>query len=132
MGLGIKDCKKIEQTKEAKKKYTEKSPLIELLFGTGWKTKEELSEKLYCSDRALRNLISELSMHYPVCFDTKGEHAGYYLPKKIEDCTQEQLKYDLSIVEQTLGDLMARVEVLNKRMKPLIAYREVAKKYVNE
>lgn len=119
------DCKKIVQNQENKEKYT--SPLLDILKDD-WVDKETLMDKLSMTERAVRSQLSELAMFYPVAFSS--EHKGYRLPKLPSECDESELITFIAMIEKTLQELSARVTVLNKRMKPLIAYLSIANELV--
>lgn len=121
------DCKNIKQTKANKAKYN--SPLIELL-GTGRKTKEQLMDILHCSDRTVRALVSELAMYYPVI--SSSDKKGYLLPKEPSKCERAELVDFCDLLEHALNDYEARIKVLKKRLKPIIAYLSVAKEVLTD
>lgn len=118
---------KVEQTKKAKTMYY--SPLIDLLLTEKPKTKEELMEILNASsEREVRNLIAELSMHYPVI--ATSNQKGYRRAKNIDDLSQAELQKEIEEVEHQLGEHKSRVVCLKKKMKPLVAWLSVAKKKI--
>jgi biotin operon repressor len=117
--------KEIKQTKDAKKNYNH--PIIELLLSDEPVTKEEIGEKLHItSDRVIRDVISICSMHYPVI--AVSSKKGYRRAKAIDNLEDKELQLEIDEVEHQLRELKSRVDCLNKRMKPLVAWLKVAQK----
>lgn len=121
----------ISQTNEAKLEYDNKS-VIRYLLNTNFKTKEEMANQLHCSTRTVRNLISELRMYYPVI--SYSSNKGYALPPIMDEIKDfAELNKARDMVQHTLNEIKSRVDVLNKEMKPLIAYlKELEKKEARE
>lgn len=117
----------IPQTKEAKEKYV--NPLInELRIRTI--TRDELKAMLACSDPRARQEISEISMYYPVL--SSSSRKGYRMAKSIDDLkTIEEMNEEYNLVNQSINEICSRIDVLNKKLKPLIAYQKVLCKKIN-
>ena len=116
----------LPQTQKAKKMYY--SPIIDLLLkpdGTK-STREELQEKLNCSDREVRRIVAECSCYYPILATSDG--AGYRRARDIETLTNEELAKDYDDVEHTIQEIRARIDCLKKKLKPLIAWERMAEK----
>lgn len=117
----------IEQTKKAKEQYNHE--IIDILLERH--TKEELQEILHCSNRKVREIIAECSMHYPIiAISEKG--SGYRRAKSIDSLTGVDLAQEITMVERTLKEHKSRVKCLKKKMKPLIAWLKVAQKKLYE
>lgn len=83
----------------------------------GYATKEEIGEFLGIqNERSVRDVISLLATKKPII--SKSNSCGYKLAQTIED---------LEEVENTWGDLSSRIEELEKRIKPLITFRDKMK-----
>lgn len=79
----------------------------------GYATKEEIGEYLGVkNERSVRDIISLLATKKPIISNSCGK--GYKLA---------QSKEDLDEVEHTWAELSSRMEELEKRMFPLIAFR---------
>ena len=84
-------------------------------------TKEEIGAYLGVkNERSVRDIIALLATKKPI-ISTAG-FKGYKLA---------QSKEDLEEVEHTWAELSSRMEELEKRIKPLIAFRERCKGYSN-
>lgn len=106
-------CDKPEFTREMKDK-------LNLMYNTlkrGFHTKQELMDIFGLGERQIRMLITEVSHRFPV-ISTSGTNAGYKLARTEED---------LELVEYTWGELSSRIEELEKRIKPLIEFRDKVK-----
>lgn len=111
-------CEKPEFTREMKDK-------LNLMYNTlkkGFHTKQELMEIFGLGERQIRMLITEVSHRFPV-ISTSGTNAGYKLARTVED---------LQEVEHTWAELSSRMEELEKRIKPLIAFRDKVKYNIGE
>ena len=85
-------------------------------------TKEEIGEHLGIkNERSVRDVIALLATKKPII--SKSNSCGYKLAQTIED---------LEEVENTWADLSSRVEELQRRMKPLIAFRDKLKYNIGE
>ena len=121
----MSELKKVDQSKKAKEQY--KHPIIDLLFADEPLTKEEIGEKLHVeSERAVRDIIAQCSMHYPIIATSNKK--GYRRAKAIDTLEGENLKKEIDEVEHQLNELKSRVTCLKKRMKPLVAWLKVASK----
>lgn len=114
--------RKMKQTREAKENFS--SPIMNLLFMT--RTKQELSELLGISERAVRDEISQCSMYYAVI--ATSDKSGYRLAKAIKGLDDEALLEELNEVNHAIHEISSRIKCLKKRLKPLIAYKKVAEK----
>ena len=84
-------------------------------------TKEEMLEELgwdKTKDRQLRDLISCIAKKAPII--STSDQKGYYLAKS---------EKDLEDVEHQWAELSSRIEELEKRIEPLIVFRD---KYLNK
>jgi hypothetical protein len=80
----------------------------------GYATKEEIGEYLGVkNERSVRDIISLLATKKPIISNSCGK--GYKLAQSEED---------LEEVEHTWAELSSRMEELEKRMFPLIVFRE--------
>lgn len=80
----------------------------------GYATKEEIGEYLGVkNERSVRDIISLLATKKPIISNSCGK--GYKLAQSEED---------LDEVEHTWAELSSRMEELEKRIKPLISFRE--------
>ena len=113
----------IPQTKEAKEKY--KHVIVDILLERH--TKEELEDILHCSNRKVREIVAECSMHYPIIAISEKD-SGYRRAKSIDQLTGIELESEIQAVKRTLAEHNSRVKCLKKKMKPLIAWLKVAEK----
>lgn len=112
----------IKQTKKAKEQY--KHQIVDILLERS--TKQEISETLHCSERKVREIIAECSMHYPII--AYSDAPGYRRAKDINLLTDEELDIEIEDVQRTLNEHSSRIKCLKKKMKPLIAWLKMAKK----
>ena len=104
----MEKCEKPKFTQEMRDK-------LNLMYNTlkkGFHTKQELMEIFGLGERQIRMLVTEVSHRFPV-ISTSGTNAGYRLATSIDD---------LEEVEHTWAELSSRMEELEKRIKPLIAF----------
>lgn len=106
-------CEKPEFTQEMKNKLNNMFRLLKQRFYT----KQELMEIFGTGERQVRMMITEVSHKVPV-ISTSGTNAGYKV------ATTEA---DLELVENSWAELSSRCEELEKRIKPLIAFRDKIK-----
>jgi biotin operon repressor len=82
-------------------------------------TKEEIGQYLGISnERSVRDVISLLATRKPIISHSGGK--GYRLAMTADD---------LEEVERTWAELSSRAEELERRMQPLIAFREKCLRY---
>ena len=82
-------------------------------------TKEEIGDFLGISnERSVRDVISLLATKKPIISHSGGK--GYKLAQTADD---------LEEVERTWAELSSRAEELERRMQPLIAFREKCLRY---
>lgn len=121
--------KEMSQTKKAKEQY--KHPIVDILNSNDPITKEEIGKQLNIeSDRVIRDLIAQCSMHYPVIATSNKK--GYRRAKSIEILDDIELENEIEEVSHQINELRSRVACLKKRMKPLVAWLSVAKKKVDK
>ena len=94
--------------------------LFVYLKGKGdFATKEEIGEFLGVSnERSVRDVISLLATRKPIISHSGGK--GYRLALTPDDLPE---------VERTWAELSSRAEELERRMQPLIAFREKCLRY---
>lgn len=103
-------CEKPEYTEEMRKKLNRMYSLLKERFYS----KQELMEIFGLGERQIRMMITEISHRFPV-ISTSGTNSGYKLAT---------IKQDLKLVEHTWAELSSRMEELEKRIAPLIKFRE--------
>jgi hypothetical protein len=106
-------CEKPEFTQEMKNKLNKMYKLLKERFYT----KQELIDIFGTGERQVRMMITEVSHKVPV-ISTSGTNAGYKVATT---------KEDLELVENSWAELSSRCEELEKRIKPLIAFRDKIK-----
>lgn len=117
------------QTKKAKEQYN--NPIVSILFANEPLTKEEIGDKLHISsDRQIREIIAECSMHYPII--ATSNRKGYRRAKDIATLEGEALEAEIEEIEHQINEHKNRIKCLRKKMKPLIAWLSVAKKKRDE
>lgn len=80
-------------------------------------TKQELMEIYGTGERQVRMMITEISHRVPV-ISVSGTNDGYKIART---------KDDLEMVEYTWAELSSRIEELQKRIEPLIKFRDKVK-----
>lgn len=122
----------IVQNEESRIKFDNKTNPIKELLSMEFKSGAELAERLHVSKRAVRNLIAELRMFYPII--SYSTQVGYALPPSVDEITDYYEAIEVrGQVQHTINEIMSRIEVLKKELKPLIAYiSELDKKVVVE
>jgi hypothetical protein len=104
------ECRKPEFTEEMRARLNKMYKLLKEKFYT----KKELMEIFNLGERQIRMMIAEISHRFPV-ISTSGTNAGYKIATS---------KDDLELVEQTWGELSSRMTETEKRIAPLIKFRE--------
>lgn len=126
---------KVVQTKQNKKLFVKRHfKLVNLLNNAAHQKKvvpiEDVQKALDYSNRAARNNISEMSLYYAIISLTQEK--GYEMLIDIDNYTEEELKLNIEKVQHQINDFQSRINVLKRRMKPLIAWKKVAEKKLKE
>lgn len=103
------ECKKPEFTQEMRNKLNTMYKLLKTRFHT----KQELMDIFGLGERQIRMIITEISHRFPV-ISTSGTNAGYKIATS---------KGDLELVNHTWGELSSRLSEIEKRIGPLIRFR---------
>ena len=103
-------CEQPEFTEEMRKKLN----LMHHLLKQRFYTKKELMQVFKTGERQIRMMVSHISHRAPV-ISISGDNAGYKV------ATSEE---DLQLVEASWAELSSRIEELNKRIIPLLKFRE--------
>ena len=103
------ECKKPEFTQEMRNKLNTMYKLLKTRFHT----KKELIQIFNLGERQIRMIISEISHRFPV-ISTSGTNAGYKIATT---------KEDLEAVNHTWAELSSRQNEIEKRMSPLMEFR---------
>lgn len=103
-------CEKPEFTQAMKDKLNS----MYRLLATRFYTKQELMDIYGIGERQVRMMITEISHKVPV-ISTSGTNVGYKVATT---------KADLELVENSWAELSSRVEELQKRIEPLIKFRD--------
>ena len=118
---------RLPQTQEAKQNYSDEILLEMLASGID---RKELASALGISDTGARSRVAECSMYFPVLRGLNRK--GYRLAKKIDNLSEEQLRAEYEEVMFVIHDISSRIKCLKKRLKPLIAYKVVAERKLND
>ena len=119
--------KDIKQTQQAKEEFTKHSEILPLLLRDENITYEELQSKLGKSRREVSNLLSEASMFYALLSISYGK--GHRVAKDINSLeTKEDLENELKLVDFMINQTRSRYTTIRKKLKPLIAWKKVAEK----
>lgn len=103
-------CEKPEFTEEMRDRLNR----MYLLLKERYYTKQELMEIFGLGERQIRMLITEISHRFPV-ISTSSTNNGYKIATSVDD---------LEGIEHTWKELISRVEEIEKRVKPLIKFRD--------
>lgn len=124
--------KKIIQTKKAKEQFT--SPILETLKNTNENVPYfELCNIMNASKRTVRRELSEIALFYALISLSDSNRGGHRIACNLEKTSDiEQIKSDLIDVEHMIRELKSRVLVLQRRMKPLIAWKKIAENKINK
>ena len=109
-------CEQPEFTREMKNKLNSMYRLLKQRFYT----KKELMQVFNTGERQIRMMVSHISHRAPV-ISISGDNAGYKVATS---------KEDLELVEASWAELSSRIEELNKRIVPLMEFREKIKSEV--
>lgn len=123
-----------KQTKRAKEEFTIKNyDLVNFLIDNsknGLIEIERIQEFLEASNRVTRHKISEVSMHYPVI--SLSQEKGYEVLTNPKGLKNEILLAQIERIDHQINDYFSRIDVLKRKMKPLIAYKKQALKIIEE
>ena len=113
----MKKAEKPEFTDEMKAKL---NSMVRLLYKRFY-TKQKLMEIYNVGERQVRMMITAISHRLPV-MSTSGTNNGYKIATSAEE---------LELVENSWAELSSRIEELQKRISPLIKFRDKIKYGVN-
>jgi len=122
--------KKVSQSKKAKEEFSNELLDFNILRSDKVVYKQDLQKMFNISERKVRLQISKISMYYPVI--SKSCQKGYRLAKPIDTLNKEDLQLEVKEVNHVLKELQSRVIQLKAKMKPLIAWKKVAEKKLEE
>lgn len=90
----------------------------------------EVAKRSNLTERRARMMIAELAKEHPV-ISRSDAGGGIRLPKKFTNCkTIGDLEKEIDAVQLTMNQFQSRKRELNRRMRPLIAYRKAAEKEI--
>ena len=117
--------KKIIQTKKAKEHFT--SPILEILKNANENVSYfELCNIMNTSKRTVRRELSEIALFYALISLSDSNKGGHRIACNLEKTNDiEKIKKDYIDVEHMIRELKSRILVLQRRMKPLIAWKKV-------
>ena len=116
-GANMNKAEKPEFTDEMRAKL---NSMVRLLYKRFY-TKQELMEIYNVGERQIRMMITAISHRLPV-MSTSGTNNGYKIATSPEE---------LKLVESSWAELSSRIEELQKRISPLIRFRDKIKYGVN-
>ncbi len=116
---------KISQSRKNKEMYNH--PIKDLLKNQF--TRAQLKEYFHESDRAIRAMVAECSMFYPIISLSKSK-SGYRRAIDIETSSKEELESELALINKTISEHNSRIKSLKRKLKPLIAWKKVAEKKI--
>ena len=124
--------KKVIQAKKAKEQFT--SPILETLKNTNENVPYfELCNIMNTSKRTVRRELSEIALFYALISLSDSNRGGHRIACNLEKTSDiEQIKSDLIDVEHMIRELKSRILVLQRRMKPLIAWKKIAESKINK
>lgn len=124
--------KKVIQTKKAKEQFT--SPILETLKNTNENVPYfELCNIMNTSKRTVRRELSEIALFYALISLSDSNRGGHRIACNLEKTSDiEKIKIDLIDVEHMIRELKSRILVLQRRMKPLIAWKKIAESKINK
>lgn len=109
-------CEKPEYTDDMRRKLNKMYKLLCERFYS----KQELMDIFELGERQIRMIITEIAKRFPV-ISTSGTNTGYKIART---------EQDLALVEHSWAELSSRCEELEKRMQPLIEFRDKYRKGV--
>lgn len=90
----------------------------------------EIARRSNLNERRAREMIAELAKEHPV-ISRSDAGGGIRLPKKFVDCESiDELEKEIAAVQLTMDQFQSRKRELNRRLRPLIAYRKAAEKEI--
>lgn len=90
----------------------------------------EIASRACMPVRQVRVQISELAKDHPV-ISISDEKGGIRLPKRFTRCQSvEEIEKEIDAVQRTIDQFQSRKKELNKRLRPLIAYKKAAEKEI--
>ena len=90
----------------------------------------EVARRSNLTERRAREMIAELAKEHPV-ISRSDAGGGIRLPKKFNKCKSiEELEQEIDAVQLTMDQFQSRKKELNRRLRPLIAYRKAAEKEI--
>ena len=124
--------KKVIQTKKTKEQFT--SPILETLKNTNENVPYfELCNIMNTSKRTVRRELSEIALFYALISLSDSNSGGHRIACNLENTSDiQKIKTDLIDVEHMIRELKSRILVLQRRMKPLIAWKKIAESKINK
>jgi len=117
---------KEKQTRKAKEEFY--SPII--IFLKQKRTVDEIADYMLVSNRKARDEVNGIGKHYPVI---RGSfQKGYRLARPIKQMDQKEKETELELIDRSINEFWARIQDMKKTLKPLIAYKKVLEKEMNE
>lgn len=114
--------KKLDHSKKAKEDF--KSPLIDFLKEN--RTRQECAQFIKATDKTVREEVRQIALYYPVI--SHSGKLGYRLAKDLTNLSAAEIEAEIIEVNKSIYDLYSRVISLKNRLKPLIDYRDAAKR----
>lgn len=109
MNTKTKKCEEPELTIQMRARLNDMYALLK----TGYCTKQFLMEQFNLGERSIRQLIEIISHRYPV-ISSSSNNKGYKIATEDEDW---------DAVDNTARELSNRIDELEKRLKPLMKFR---------
>ena len=105
-------------------------PIVLFLSEDDFIKNQEIAQRSNLNERTAREMIAELAKEHPV-ISRSDAGGGIRLPKKFSKCKSiEELEREIDAVQLTMDQFQSRKKELNRRLRPLIAYRKAAEKEI--
>lgn len=125
--------KNYDQSKKAKEKFLQTSPIAHLMMTGDAKrvfTRDELTTIVGICDRAIRREVAEMANYLPILSLSKEK--GYRVLCFNEETTIEDLERMHEELQHQINENKSRIDNLKARMKPLVALQKVIEKKLGE
>lgn len=93
-------------------------------------TRQELVNIVGISDRAIRNIISDIRKEHTIISLSSGK--GYRKCKPTDDMTEEEIKLEYEIMKHAINENNSRIKEIKKNMRSQIARLKILEKNIDK
>lgn len=102
--------------------------IYELIPTDRFITRKELMELTGRTDRAIRNLISDIRKEH--CIISLSSGKGYRRVKRTDDMEQNEMKIEYELIKHQIAENNSRIKEIKKNMRTSIARLKILEKFI--